>query len=230
MRLVLIVLLVVFLAGSASALPPDSTISYFRIEQTGNGRFCYDGSMGGEIHLQATLRNSGGGAATGYFVAFRPVDMVGFGGSDDYAMCLYVGFMVNPQNGVGSLTVTHLAGSQEAETMEWECLVTDGYGDTLFFMYDDTERITSPEIILDPNEDSWGQSINLVDFGEFADAYNTEEGEANYRYGLDFNNDGYVNLTDFGIWVTHYNHGCASSAAKIPADAIDMGDPDWPAH
>jgi hypothetical protein len=46
--------------------------------------------------------------------------------------------------------------------------------------------------------------VNLVDFGNFASAYNTTDACS------DFNCDGVCNLVDFGNFATHYNHGCSA--------------------
>ncbi len=44
--------------------------------------------------------------------------------------------------------------------------------------------------------------VNLVDFGNFATAYQTADPCS------DYNCDGIVNLVDFGTFATHYQHAC----------------------
>jgi hypothetical protein len=46
--------------------------------------------------------------------------------------------------------------------------------------------------------------VNLIDFGNFALAYNGT------NPCMDYNCDGLVNLIDFGTFALHYNHTCTS--------------------
>jgi hypothetical protein len=55
------------------------------------------------------------------------------------------------------------------------------------------------------NPDNTGDCIvNLIDFGNFALAYNGTDP------CMDYNCDGFVNLIDFGQFALHYNHTCTS--------------------
>ncbi len=62
----------------------------------------------------------------------------------------------------------------------------------------------SPSIYI-ANVDNTGDcACNLIDFGNFATAYNVTPADP----CSDYNCDGAVNLVDFGNFATHYNHDC----------------------
>lgn len=51
-------------------------------------------------------------------------------------------------------------------------------------------------------------AVNLSDLSMFADAYNTQEGDAAFNTCCDFNDDGECNLGDFAYLGQHYQHEC----------------------
>lgn len=50
--------------------------------------------------------------------------------------------------------------------------------------------------------------VDLSDFGEFGDSYNTVLGDPEYNDCCDYIEDSIVNLSDFGAFGDHYNHQC----------------------
>ncbi len=75
----------------------------------------------------------------------------------------------------------------------------------------DEETCTTPicadVVIVGPDINADG-FVNLSDLSMFAEAYNTQEGEAAFNTCCDYNDDGSCDLGDFAYLGQHYQHEC----------------------
>ncbi len=80
-------------------------------------------------------------------------------------------------------------------------------GMTFFEWPQCTTPICADVVIVSPDINADG-FVNLSDLSMFAEAYNTQEGDAAFNTCCDYNDDGSCDLGDFAYLGQHYQHEC----------------------
>jgi hypothetical protein len=180
--------LVVLLLVSGMAFAGVPCASTTTVSASGNGvcapgaAVCPGGDLDGVV-VTVTVRDCYGAVVPGQWVDFSPAGVTG-----QFCFC----------DSVKTAGPTDVNGQTSATYTRF-----GGCGDLSFYATMGTVVAgPSPAITIGSTDNNGDCTVNLVDFGNFAGAFLSDES------CHDYNCDGTVNLVDFGNFAGHFLHSC----------------------